>query len=135
MQPERKRPFHSGPRQRDFAPRERDFAPRERGFAPRDRGFASRERDLAPRDRDFAPRERVEWVPFHVSWGEEHGADARRLVAMLCRRGGIRSSDIGAIRVSRKFSSVEVAARVSEGFRHATRTPDRRDPNVSIIPA
>ena len=33
------------------------------------------------------------------------------------------------------FSSVEVAARVSEGFRHATRAPDRRDPNVSIIPA
>jgi ATP-dependent RNA helicase DeaD len=151
-QAERKRPFQSGPRQREFAPRDRDFAPREfaprdrsfaprefaprdRGFAPQDRGFAPQDRGFAPQDRDVAPRDRVEWVPFRVSWGEEHGADARRLVAMLCRRGGIRSSDIGAIRVSRDFSSVEVAARVSEGFRHATRAPDRRDPNVSIIPA
>ncbi len=133
-QQERKRPFQSAPRQRELAP-QRGFAPRDRDFAPRDRDFAPRDRDFTPRNRDVAPSDRVDWVPFHVSWGEEHGADARRLVAMLCRRGGIRSSDIGAIRVSRKFSSVEVAARVSEGFRHATRTPDRRDPNVSIIPA
>jgi len=139
-QAERRRPFKDGPRPREFAPREfaprefaRDFSPRDRSFAPRSAG--PRDKDFAPNDRAFAPRERAEWVPFHVSWGEDQGADARRLVAMLCRRGGIKSSDIGAIRVSRKFSSVEVAARVSEGFKNATRAPDRRDPNVSIVPA
>ena len=145
--------FRAAPRDRDFAPRDRSFAPSERTFTPRDRNgtppgrdFAPRERTFAPRDRDVAPpgrdfsergdrassAARDEWVPFHVTWGDEQGADARRLVAMLCRRGGIRSSDIGAIRVNRKFSSVEVAARVSEGFRDATSAPDLRDPNVVI---
>jgi ATP-dependent RNA helicase DeaD len=76
-----------------------------------------------------------QWVPFNVSWGEVHGADARRLVAMLCRRGNIRGSDIGAIRVSRTCSSVEVAASVARGFEEAAREPDPRDPRVEISPA
>ncbi len=28
------------------------------------------------------------WVPFRFTWGKEHGADPRRLLAMACRRGG-----------------------------------------------
>jgi hypothetical protein len=75
-----------------------------------------------------------QWVPFRVSWGEAHGADARRLVAMLCRRGNIRGSDIGAIRVSRSSSIVEVAKAVAKGFEDAARAPDPRDPRVLIAP-
>ncbi|HVY30866.1 MAG TPA: DEAD/DEAH box helicase [Polyangiaceae bacterium] len=75
-----------------------------------------------------------DWVPFRVSWGEAHGADARRLVAMLCRRGNIRGSDIGAIRVSRVSSTVEVAGAVARGFAEATREPDPRDPRVHVTP-
>jgi len=75
-----------------------------------------------------------QWVPFRVSWGEAHGADARRLVAMLCRRGNIRGSDIGAIRVSRSTSVVEVATSVARGFEEAAREPDPRDPRVMIAP-
>jgi ATP-dependent RNA helicase DeaD len=74
------------------------------------------------------------YVPFRVSWGEAHGADARRLVAMLCRRGNIRGSDIGAIRVSRTSSTVDVAASVARGFAEATRQPDPRDPRVLVTP-
>jgi ATP-dependent RNA helicase DeaD len=74
------------------------------------------------------------WVTFRVSWGEAHGADARRLVAMLCRRGNIRGSDIGAIRVSRTSSMVDVAARVARSFAEATREPDPRDPRVLVTP-
>ena len=82
-----------------------------------------------------APREGGgEWVPFRVTWGEQHGADARRLVAMLCRRGNIRGSDIGAIRVSRTSSTVEVAASVAGDFEQAAREPDPRDPRVEIAP-
>ncbi|MBS2015684.1 MAG: DbpA RNA binding domain-containing protein, partial [Deltaproteobacteria bacterium] len=72
------------------------------------------------------------WVPFRVTWGQVHGADARRLVAMLCRRGGIRGSDIGAIRVSRVHSVVEVAGSVAQAFERATSEPDPRDPRVRI---
>jgi ATP-dependent RNA helicase DeaD len=74
------------------------------------------------------------FVPFRVSWGESHGADARRLVAMLCRRGNVRGSDIGAIRVGRTSSTVEVAAAVADGFAQATREPDPRDPRVIVAP-
>lgn len=72
------------------------------------------------------------WVPFRITWGQVHGADARRLVAMLCRRGGIRGSDIGAIRVSRVHSVVEVAGSVAKDFERATSDPDPRDPRVKI---
>ena len=72
------------------------------------------------------------WQAFRVSWGEAQGADARRLLAMLCRRGGIRGTDIGAIRVGARFSVVEIAAAVASSFEQATREPDPRDPRVFI---
>jgi ATP-dependent RNA helicase DeaD len=72
------------------------------------------------------------WQAFRVSWGESHGADARRLLAMLCRRGGIRGSDIGAIRIAGRSSVVEIAAAVAGSFERATREPDPRDPRVFI---
>jgi hypothetical protein len=53
---------------------------------------------------------------------------------MLCRRGNIRGTDIGAIRVSRTTSTVEVAAHVARGFAEATREPDPRDPRVLVTP-
>ncbi|HET9934567.1 MAG TPA: DEAD/DEAH box helicase [Polyangiaceae bacterium] len=74
------------------------------------------------------------WVPFRVTWGEAHGADPRRLVAMLCRRGQIKSSDIGAIRVARTSSTVEVAAAAAPRFFEATRRPDKRDSRVVVTP-
>ena len=49
------------------------------------------------------------WVSFRFSWGQEHGADPRRLLAMACRRGGVQAGDIGAIHVARTYSIVEVA--------------------------
>jgi len=95
-------------------------------------GFERRPSDFPP---PSARDGNGQWVPFNVSWGEVHGADARRLVAMLCRRGNIRGSDIGAIRVSRTSSTVEVAASVARGFEEAAREPDPRDPRVEISPA
>lgn len=71
-------------------------------------------------------------VPFRVSWGQAHGADPRRLLAMLCRRGNIRGSDIGSIYVAPTFSVVQVAPAVADDFERATRDPDPRDPRVSV---
>jgi ATP-dependent RNA helicase DeaD len=79
-------------------------------------------------------RDAEQWVPFRVTWGEAHGADPRRLVAMLCRRGDIRGTDIGAIEVSRFFSNVEVSARVAAAFARNTSEPDPRDPRVIVTP-
>jgi ATP-dependent RNA helicase DeaD len=73
-------------------------------------------------------------VAFRVSWGEEQGADPRRLTAMVCRRGGIRGSDLGAIFVERTHSIVNVTTRVAESFARAAAKPDPRDPRVRIEP-
>ncbi len=75
------------------------------------------------------------WETFRVSWGEAHGADARRLLAMLCRRGGVRSGDIGAIHVAATHSLVEIAADVARDFARAASVPDARDRRVLIEPA
>lgn len=72
------------------------------------------------------------FVRFRVSWGRTHGADARRIVAMLCRRGGIEGRAIGAITVAPTYSIVEVSASVADAFERATKDRDPRDPRVLI---
>ena len=72
------------------------------------------------------------WVRFRVSWGQAEGADARRLLPMLCRRGKIRGSDIGAIELTPSFSFVDVSQRVAVEFERATQRPDPRDPTVHV---
>jgi ATP-dependent RNA helicase DeaD len=79
------------------------------------------------------PNER-QWELFHVTWGQVYGADARRMVAMLCRRGGIQSRDIGAVRIAARVSEVEIAKEVAAKFAQAVREPDPRDPRVKISP-
>ena len=119
------------------APRERD-ARDQRGPAPRG---AQRERDEYPtRGRPegarstqrAAERDSGEWVPFRITWGGEHGADARKLLAMACRWGEIRGTDVGAIEIERDYSRLSVKASVAAGFAEATSKPDPRNPRVSI---
>ncbi len=72
------------------------------------------------------------FVPFKVTWGARHGADPRRVLAMVCRRGGVRGQDVGAIRVGDFASTFEVAAEVAPGFADSAGQPDARDPRVRI---
>lgn len=74
------------------------------------------------------------YTPFQVSWGHAHGADARRLLAMLCRRGGIAGTDVGAIRIGERSSIIEVASDVAPGFAEAVQVPDPRNPRVLVRP-
>jgi ATP-dependent RNA helicase DeaD len=90
-----------------------------------------RARHPGPSRRDGGPAN-TSWVAFRVSWGESHGADPRRLVAMMCRRGNIGGKDIGAIRVGRTSSVIEVSAAVAPDFERATQKPDPRDPRVHV---
>jgi len=87
---------------------------------------------VAPPTERKPPRANDTWVPFRVSWGASHGAEARRLVAMMCRRGNIEGRDIGAIRIGRTSSVVEVATRVAAAFEALTSKPDPRDPRIHI---
>jgi ATP-dependent RNA helicase DeaD len=73
-----------------------------------------------------------EWVPFRVTWGELHGADARRLMAVACRRGNVGGKDIGAIRLGPTWSTVEVAAHLADAFAESAAKPDERNPRVQF---
>jgi len=72
------------------------------------------------------------WVLFRVSWGQLHGADVRRLLAVVCRRGAIEGGEVGTIRVGPTFSTVEVRAGVAQQFAEAAQRPDPRNPKVRI---
>jgi ATP-dependent RNA helicase DeaD len=135
---------------RDSAPRDARVSRDARDSAPRDARAPRDVRDVAPRSptaRDHAPSDAQDrrapradrgprrddgWVPFHVSWGERDGADARRLLAVVCRRGGIRGSDVGSIRVGPSHSVVDVAGHAAEAFARAAGAPDPRDPAIVI---
>ena len=87
-----------------------------------------------PREREpRPPNDSRQWVTFRVTWGETHGADARRMLPIVCRRGEIKGSDVGAIRIGRVWSTVEVAAEVAEAFARAAARPDPRDPRIAIL--
>lgn len=72
----------------------------------------------------------ADFVKFQVSWGARFGADPRRLLALVCRRGRVSRDDVGAIRISADSSTVEVAAPLAERFELAVRRKDPRDPHV-----
>jgi ATP-dependent RNA helicase DeaD len=113
----------------------RDPPPRGRvrhddGRAPRGRAPEG-ERGRGPRNASQAEQG---FARFHVTWGERQGATPHRLLAMLCKRGGVRGRDIGAIAIEPNFSFVDVALEVAPRFAEAAAKPDRRDPHVRISP-
>jgi len=108
-----------GPREREpRGPRERE----SRGPAPGDRGARGR------------PQAEQGFSRFHVTWGGRQGATPHRLLAMLCKRGGVRGRDIGAIVVDANFSLVDVSSEVVDAFTKAVAKRDPREPHVRIRP-
>ncbi len=110
---------------------------RERGAAPaRERAAASAPAHNAaparPRAANAAAGPGQAFVTFQVSWGEEKGADVRRLLAILCRKGDVTSQDIGEIRVQQRSSAVDVHANVADHFERNASKPDNRDPQVRV---
>jgi ATP-dependent RNA helicase DeaD len=99
--------------------------------------------DNGPRNQDNGPRggqgqapshapNHLGFVPFRVTWGERHGADPRRVLALVCRRGGIQGNQVGAIRIGEVESTFEVATPVAAEFAELVRKPDTRDPRIRI---
>jgi hypothetical protein len=105
-----------------------EYPARDRGDAPRDRPDVGR----SSTPYRGAQRDGGDWVSFRITWGGEHGADARKLLAMACRWGEIRGSDVGAIEIERDYSRLSVKASVARGFAEATSKPDSRNPRVTI---
>ena len=72
-------------------------------------------------------------VWFRAAIGRRKNAEARWLLPMICRRGGIDKHDIGAIRILDTTTEFEISARVAESFAVKIRRPDKED-NIRIEP-
>src|SRR6185437_11375360 len=72
-------------------------------------------------------------VWFRAAIGRKKNAEARWLLPMICRRGGIDKRDIGAIRILDTTTEFEISERVAESFAVKIRRPDKED-NIRIEP-
>ncbi|MCA8953493.1 MAG: DbpA RNA binding domain-containing protein, partial [Planctomycetes bacterium] len=71
---------------------------------------------------------------FRINWGYRGGADPRRILAHVCRRGGIDSKMVGAIRMETNASTFHVGDAVAASFARRVKVRDRRDPHLVIVP-
>jgi ATP-dependent RNA helicase DeaD len=72
-------------------------------------------------------------VWFRAAIGRRKNAEARWLLPMICRRGGIDKRDIGAIRILDTTTEFEISERVAASFAAKVRRPDKED-NIRIEP-
>jgi ATP-dependent RNA helicase DeaD len=93
-----------------------------------DRGASARSKTTKPsRRHDMA--EGSVW--FRAAIGRKKNAEARWLLPMICRRGGVEKQDIGAIRVHDTTTEFEISASVAESFATKIKRPDKED-NIRI---
>lgn len=86
-----------------------------------------------PRDRGAARKDAPgEFVSFRINWGQHEGADPRRVLAHVCRRGQLPSNAVGAIDVGRTTTTFEVAAHLASEFARQVAKRDPRDPHLFI---
>ncbi|WP_338829442.1 DEAD/DEAH box helicase [Bradyrhizobium sp. 27S5] len=72
-------------------------------------------------------------VWFRAAIGRKKNAEARWLLPMICRRGGIDKRDIGAIRIMDTTTEFEISERVAESFAVKVQRPDKED-SIRIEP-
>jgi ATP-dependent RNA helicase DeaD len=117
---------HAGP----CAPRDvREATPPRRTHAT-----TAPRRPRSPGDHASHGKSDESFTPFHITWGARAGANPSRVLAMVCRRGGVRSQHIGRIHIGPRQSIVGVASHLADEFARAARKPDPRNPNVKIMP-
>jgi ATP-dependent RNA helicase DeaD len=116
--------------------RPRDDRGRNDARAPRDDARTSRgdDRPAGPRSKGkSSPRhgmgEATVW--FRANIGRRKNAEARWLLPMICRRGGIDKNDIGAIKIMDTTTEFEISERVVESFAAKIKRPDKED-NIRI---
>lgn len=91
----------------------------------------ARPRKASPRSQS-RQRPQGDFITYQVSWGEQAGADTRRLLAMVCRRGGVSSELVGSIRVASNSSTVDIVASEAQRFERAVARPDKRNPRAKF---
>lgn len=72
-------------------------------------------------------------VWFRAAIGRRKNAEARWLLPMICRRGGIDKRDIGAIKIMDTTTEFEISERVADSFATKIKRPDKED-SIRIEP-
>ncbi|UFW46640.1 MULTISPECIES: DEAD/DEAH box helicase [Bradyrhizobium] len=72
-------------------------------------------------------------VWFRAAIGRRKNAEARWLLPMICRRGGIDKRDIGAIKIMDTTTEFEISERVADAFAAKIKRPDKED-SIRIEP-
>ncbi len=88
--------------------------------------------EATPRNSHAREPQRDAHVLFHVNFGDAEGATPARILAMVCRRGNVRGTDVGGIEIGPHRTTFGVAPVVSAAFARAAARPDRREPKVRI---
>lgn len=116
-------------------PGERTSRPREeRG---RDRFESGEDRAAKPRAKSAKASSKHGMaegsVWFRAAIGRRKNAEARWLLPMICRRGGIDKRDIGAIKIMDTVTEFEISERAAESFAAKIKRPDKED-SIRIEP-
>jgi ATP-dependent RNA helicase DeaD len=120
----------------DRGARSRDTrAPAREPRSPREPRPAREERDSASRPHKGKPSSKHGMdggsVWFRAAIGRKKNAEARWLLPMICRRGGIDKHEIGAIRIMDTTTEFEISANAAESFAALIKRPDKED-NIRI---
>ncbi len=86
------------------------------------------------KDGPHEPAKRPEhgFVRFRINWGARGGANPRRILAHVCRRGGVDNRQVGSISMNTTWSTFEVAQQVADDFARRVQRRDKRDPHLVI---
>jgi ATP-dependent RNA helicase DeaD len=129
-------PGQGGARSREDRGRERDRGSRGENTSRGENASRGVDRAAGPRSKPgkSSPRHAMEGgVWFRAAIGRRKNAEARWLLPMICRRGGIDKNDIGAIRILDTTTEFEISAQAAESFAVKIRRPDKED-NIRIEP-
>ncbi len=74
----------------------------------------------------------VEGVRFQINWGFHGGANPKRILAHVCRRGEIDGRSVNGIRIFPRSSTFEVPAEYADEFERRVTPTDERDPWLKI---
>jgi ATP-dependent RNA helicase DeaD len=122
------------PSPEDIAPpradsgRSRDDRGRDRNSRD-DRGERGETRPVRSKQKRDGMGEGAVW--FRAAIGRQKNAEARWLLPMICRRGGIDKNDIGAIRIFDATTEFEVSGEAADQFTAMIKRPDKED-NIRI---
>ncbi|MEC8653230.1 MAG: DEAD/DEAH box helicase [Planctomycetota bacterium] len=110
--------------------------PAERQDAPRlgndRRGTPGAKPSWNNSEQEPAKRPERGFVRFRINWGARGGANPRRILAHVCRRGGVDNRQVGSISMSTTSSTFEVAQEIADEFARRCQRRDKRDPHLVI---